>query len=71
MKKTYQLPLLIEKDEDKFKGEYLIVIDKKILAHSKDCKRILPLLKRYPKKAIITKVPTIGWKEAMVLYGKV
>jgi hypothetical protein len=55
------------KDEDKFKGEYLVILGNKILAHNYDCKKILSILRKYRRKAVLTKVPTSGWKEAMVL----
>ena len=67
MKKNIKSYGIYPKDEDRFKGEYLIILGNKILAHNQECKKIMPILNKYSRRAVITKVPTIGWKEAMVL----
>lgn len=68
MRKKTKIFGFYPEDEDKFKGEYLVVVGKKILAHSSNCQDILPILKQFSNKALITKVPLAGWKEAMILY---
>ena len=48
-----------EEDISKYAGEWIAIIDQKVVAHSKDFKDINEILKeRYPKKRpLITKLP--------------
>jgi hypothetical protein len=39
MKKDIKIYGLYPKDEDKFKGEYILILGNKILAHNQDCKK--------------------------------
>lgn len=55
------------RDEDKFAGEYLAISGGKIIAHGMDPKRVISEGKKISKEPLLTKVPTNGWKEAMVL----
>ena len=50
---------LSEEDISKYAGEWMSIIDQKVVAHSKDFKDINEILKeRYPKKRpLITKLP--------------
>ncbi len=55
------------RDEDKFLGEYLAVVNGKIVAHGRDPRLVIRKGKRTAQEPLLVKVPTQGWKEAMVL----
>jgi hypothetical protein len=55
------------RDEDKFAGEYIAVVKGKIVAHGKEPKKVITEGKKIAKEPLLTKVPSKGWKEAMIL----
>ena len=54
-------------DEDRFAGEYIAVVEGKIVAHGKQPKEVIMKAKKISREPLLTKVPSKGWKEAMVL----
>ena len=67
MKLTKKYFGIYPRDEDKFAGEYLAVVKGKIVAHGKDPKLVIGKSREIDKEPLLVKVPTQGWKEAMVL----
>ncbi len=57
---------LSKRIQEKYEGQYIIMIDGKIVNHGKQIDKLLPTIKRkYPEKIpLITKIPKA---EAMVL----
>lgn len=55
------------RDEDEFSGEYIAVVKGKIVAHGKQPKKVIMKAKKFGREPLLTKVPSRGWKEAMVL----
>jgi len=55
------------RDEDKFAGEYIAVVKGKIIAHGKEPKKVIMKAKKVSPDPLLTKVPSKGWKEEMVL----
>lgn len=56
------------RDEDKFAGEYIAVAKNKILAHGKKLKEVIETATKTVKEPLLVKVPTLGWKQSMVLW---
>lgn len=54
------------KEQEKYRGQYIVMIDGKIIAKGNEIDKILPsVIKRYPKKTpFVAKIPLSG---AMVL----
>jgi len=52
--------------QKKYEGQYIVMIDGKIITHGKEIDKILPnIKKRYPEKTpLVTKIPRA---EAMIL----
>jgi hypothetical protein len=55
------------RDEDKFAGEYIAIVKGKIVAHGRQPKIVIAEGKKFTREPLLTKVPSKGWKEAMVL----
>jgi hypothetical protein len=55
------------KDEDKFANEYIAVVGNKIVSHGKEPAEVLKTAKQIDKNPVLTKVPTRGWREQMIL----
>lgn len=47
------------KDEEKFIGEYISVVDNKIVAHGKEPGEVLKIARQFTKEPLLTKIPLI------------
>jgi len=55
------------RDDDKFLGEYIAVVKNKIVAHGKSLKKVFEQAQKTAKEPLLVKVPTLGWRQSMVL----